>query len=479
MTKLIKEFAFLCLVLLCTFKGLAQNYGTNPRLEALLNTKDSLEVEQEISTMLKSNDEEDYTLAVQYYDRKNQRAKAEDLVEKAIAKFPKGRFAFIRAGNTLVGENNSQVKEALLVKLIKGFPNKKKDMGMYYYSVVVSYAQTGNLDKSKIWFDKFQVDDMYRYYAISYVADAMKKNGEDSDQFLKNEIAQATDRIRQVEQIKSTVVDLQLKLAWDKREAGDNATALDIIQRAYAMNERRSDNLLNTYAIIQADNGNYDKALPIFTSTVKRGNANDLVMEYLKKSYDKVNENGYEKFLGTIEATMIDSIKTHLDKIFLDKKGPSYSVTDSQGNKVTSEDLLGKVLVIDFWATWCGPCKKSFPSMNKALKKFHDDPNVKFLFVHTFEREEAPLAAAQEYLDQNNYAFPLYMDYQNKETKLNPMAAAFHVNAIPTKIIIDPLGNIRFRITGFSGGENAAVAEISAMVAMAKEATKKQSTITQ
>jgi thiol-disulfide isomerase/thioredoxin len=320
---------------------------------------------------------------------------------------------------------------------------------------------------------------MYRYYAISYVADAMKKNGEDSDQFLKNEIAQATDRIRQVEQIKSTVVDLQLKLAWDKREAGDNATALDIIQRAYAMNERRSDNLLNTYAIIQADNGNYDKALPIFTSTVKRGNANDLVMEYLKKSYDKVNENGYEKFLGTIEATMIDSIKTHLDKIFLDKKGPSYSVTDSQGNKVTSEDLLGKVLVIDFWATWCGPCKKSFPSMNKALKKFHDDPNVKFLFVHTFEREEAPLAAAQEYLDQNNYAFPLYMDYQNKETKLNPMAAAFHVNAIPTKIIIDPLGNIRFRITGFSGGENAAVAEISAMVAMAKEATKKQSTITQ
>ncbi len=272
---------------------------------------------------------------------------------------------------------------------------------------------------------------------------------------------------------------MQVRLAWDKREAGDNAAALDIVQRAYGLSERRSDNLLNTYAIIQADNGHFDKALPILTSTVKRGQSNDLVMEYLKKAYDKVNENGYEKFIGAIEATMIDSIKTHLGKIFLDTKAPSYHVTDSQGNKVSSEDLLGKVLVIDFWATWCGPCKKSFPSMNKALKKYQDDPNVKFLFVHTFEREAAPLAAAQEYLDQNNYAFPLYMDYQNKETKLNPMAAAFQVNAIPTKIIIDPNGQIRFRITGFSGGENAAVAEISAMVAMAKEASQKQGTITQ
>lgn len=110
--------------------------------------------------------------------------------------------------------------------------------------------------------------------------------------------------------------------------------------------------------------------------------------------------------------------------------------------------------------------------MKKALKKYEKDPDVQFLFVHTFERDEAPLAAAQEYLDENDYDFPLYMDYQNKETKLNPMAAAFEVNAIPTKVIIDPNGQIRFRIAGFSGGENAAVAEISAMIAMAKEAAE-------
>ncbi|MFD2828288.1 redoxin domain-containing protein [Leeuwenhoekiella polynyae] len=472
MKKIIRYTVLICLLLLYCYKGLAQNYGGNPRLQALLNTKDSIAAEKEIIKMLKSNDEEGYLLAVQYYDRKNQKAKAEALVEEAITKYPKGRFSFVRAGNTLVGDKNPKAKEVLLVKMIKRFPNKKSDMGMYYYDVVASYAQAGNLEKSKKWYADFQSDDMYRYLATGYVAEVMKKNGEDSEEFLKNEIAEATDRIRRAEQIKSTVVDLQLKRAWNKREAGDNSAALEIIQRAYDLNERRSDNLLNSYAIIQADNGNYDKALPILTSTVKKGQSDDLVMEYLKKSYEKVNENGYEEFLGAIQATMIDSIKTHLDKIVIDTKAPSYKVTDSEGNTVTSEDLMGKVLVIDFWATWCGPCKKSFPSMKKALKKYRKDPDVQFLFVHTFERDEAPLASAQEYLDENDYDFPLYMDYQNKETRLNPMAAAFEVNAIPTKVIIDPNGQIRFRIAGFSGGENAAVAEVSTMIAMAKEAAE-------
>ena len=472
MKKLKKVFTLLCFTILCSLGVQAQYYGANPRLEALLNNKDTLAVENQISTILKSKKEDDYNLVVQYYNRTNQRAKAEDLVEEAIERFPKGRFAFIRSGNTLVGEKNPKEKEALLVKLIKNFPNKKSDMGMYYYDVLATYAQAGNLEKSKRWYDNFERDDMFRYLSIGYLADVMKKNGEDSEQFLISEIAEATDRIRRTEQIKSTVVELQLKLAWDKRESGDYETALNIIQSAYDMSDRRSDNFLNSYAIIQADNGNYEKALPILTSTVKKGQSNELVMEYLKKSYDKVNENGYQKFVEAIEKTMIDSIKTHLNKNFLDIKAPAYSLTDSEGNIVTSEDMMGKVLVIDFWATWCGPCKKAFPSMNKALNKYRDDADVQFLFVHTFERDDAPLNAAKEYLNENNYDFPLFMDYQNKESKLNPMAAAFNVNAIPTKIIIDPNGKIRFRITGFSGGENAAVAEISAMVAMAKEAAQ-------
>jgi len=471
MIKYIKTTALFCLVVLCAFVGHTQNYGANnPRLESLLNNTDSLAVQNEIKTLLKNNIEEDYNMVIQYYNRTQQTFNAEELVEKTIEKFPKGRYAFIRKGNALITEKDPSAKEMLLLALIEDFPNKSDDMSMYYYDVMSAYSQIGNLKKTSEWFNKFSTDDVYRYYSVNAMADAMKLNSEDADGFLNEEIGKGLNIIRNADQVKSIVVDLQLRRAWDKREAGEHKEALDIIQKAYDLSERKNYNLLNTYAIIQADNGHYEEALPILISAVKRGQANDLITEYLKVSYNKVHKDGYEKFMEDIEVTLNDSIKTHLDKILLNVKAPAYTVKDSKGHTVKSEDLLGKVLVIDFWATWCGPCKKSFPSMNKALKKYQDDPNVMFLFVHTFERNEAPLNDAQEYLSKNEYDFPLYMDYKNEKTKLNPMAAAFQVNAIPTKIIIDPLGNIRFRIMGFSGGENAAVAEISAMISIAKEA---------
>ncbi|RZL46079.1 MAG: TlpA family protein disulfide reductase, partial [Pedobacter sp.] len=120
--------------------------------------------------------------------------------------------------------------------------------------------------------------------------------------------------------------------------------------------------------------------------------------------------------------------------------------------------------VLDFWATWCGPCKASLPAMQKLVNKYKNNPDVKFLFIHTMEHTLTPKQEAIAYLKNNSFNLDLFMDLKDAKTKANPAASALKVVAIPAKFVIDGQGDIRFKLTGFYGGDDAAVAEVSAMV---------------
>ena len=150
---------------------------------------------------------------------------------------------------------------------------------------------------------------------------------------------------------------------------------------------------------------------------------------------------------------------------------PDFTLTDTEGREVTLSKLRGKVVVLDFWATWCGPCKQSFPAMQKAIDKFRNDPNVEFLFIHTWEREKNATEAAVKHLKDNGYTFHLLMDLKDKEIRSNKVVKSYGVTGIPTKIVIDPQGNIRFKVTGSSSRVEEVVNEISLMIEMARKGT--------
>jgi thiol-disulfide isomerase/thioredoxin len=164
-------------------------------------------------------------------------------------------------------------------------------------------------------------------------------------------------------------------------------------------------------------------------------------------------------------------LKAELAKKMINKPSPAFVLKDEEGRNVFLNDFKGKAIVLDFWATWCIPCKKSFPAMQMAVDRYKGDDSVKFLFIHTWDRgTKTPLKDAATYLHQNKYDFDLYMDYKDPLTEKHPAVSNFGVTGIPTKFIIDGNGNIRFKVDGFSGTDEAAAEEIITMIELAKTA---------
>jgi thiol-disulfide isomerase/thioredoxin len=146
---------------------------------------------------------------------------------------------------------------------------------------------------------------------------------------------------------------------------------------------------------------------------------------------------------------------------------PLFTLKDLDGNTVSLNSLKGKVVIVDFWATWCGPCKASFPGMQMAVNKYKNDPNVKFLFVDCWETAKDYADGVKKFIADNKYTFHVLLDEKDTDGRQAKVVSSFDVSGIPTKFIIDKAGNVRFKYVGYDGTPEALVDEVSNMIDMA------------
>jgi cytochrome c biogenesis protein CcmG/thiol:disulfide interchange protein DsbE len=115
----------------------------------------------------------------------------------------------------------------------------------------------------------------------------------------------------------------------------------------------------------------------------------------------------------------------------------------------------GKVVLLDFWASWCGPCKESFPWMQQMANDYADRGLVVIAVNVDHER-----ALAEQFLRAHQPRFPIVFDPQGR------LAESFHVSGMPASFYIDRNGKLRYTHIGFRAGERAdAQREIAGLLA--------------
>ena len=234
-----------------------------------------------------------------------------------------------------------------------------------------------------------------------------------------------------------------------------------------AVTEHSSAEVNTRYVQFLNESGQYEKASDIAADFIKNNRGSAEMKIYLEKAYAESKEDAqdFDNYLASLEAVADENLKKDLQEEMINEAAPAFTMKDLDGNEIALASQKGKIVILDFWATWCGPCKSSFPGMKEAVEKYNSNPNVEFFFVDTFENGPTRNEDVAGFIKQNDYPFHVLID-EAKEGNGYKTADAYGIQGIPTKVIIGPEGNIRFKMVGYDGNNAKMVKELGMIIDM-------------
>ncbi len=222
------------------------------------------------------------------------------------------------------------------------------------------------------------------------------------------------------------------------------------------------------YAVLLNNNNQEEKAYSLLLQMAKTGKSSAAMNNLLRELYTKRNKDAgdFDVFFDSLQNNIIVSLKEELGKKMMNVEAPGFTLKDLDGNNISLADFRGKTVVLDFWATWCAPCKASFPAMNKFMKRH---PEIVFLFIATQEKQEGALERVKKYIAEKQYPFHVLMDEPSENNpQLFKALSAYKPQGIPAKVIIDSKGKQRFLSIGFTS-DTQLINEMEAMIQLAAQ----------
>ena len=450
-------------------------------------------LQKEIESIIKSglNTEVDYSTLQNLYSLAKLPQQASFINNLKKEKFPNGKWTAIQTLNEFMAEKDLSKKENMLGEIetkINNDPNWKeygKSLPFFKTSLVRAYVAKEDYEGMKNAVKKYNLpaSDL----AVLYNSVAWQLQKKDKDLKVAEELSKtATELSKSMWQHPTgekpeTMTESQWKKSLENnygKYANSYAMInykLDNYKKGFpyaqdaaikiAKSQNADEN--NTYALLAEKVLSPKKYIPQLEQFLKHGKASETIKGILKKAYTaKHGEEAADAYITKLEKGSYLKMMEELRQEILSDAAPAFSLVDLQGQKVNLSALQNKIVIADFWATWCGPCKASFPAMQKMVTKYKDDPNVKFVFIDTWENgddNQKKHTDVSNFIATNKYDFHVLMDNDSK------VVSDFKISGIPTKFVIDKKGVIRFKSVGWNGSDDKLISELSSMIDIAKE----------
>lgn len=261
---------------------------------------------------------------------------------------------------------------------------------------------------------------------------------------------------------------------------GQTEEAYRYAQMIYPFYTNKVTTFTELYSKLLQQKGMHKEMIEYIKSCVSTDAITQEMMDILKEDFLKngKNANEFETFINSLKNKDKEAKeREHAVRQIIDKPIHLYELDKMGGGRVNLADKKGKILFLDFWATWCAPCKASMPGGQMAVDRYKDDPNVEFYFIDTNENDKNYRQKVEDFIKSKGYTFTVLFDegepkHQDKVYK--DYCKSFKTSGIPFKMIIDGNGRLRWLQCGYHGSPVGMANEISYIIDYLKNENKEK-----